>query len=52
VQEVQCELRSGGDCLDFMTSLEVEYLPRDTPSEGRSEVSVKKKDRGKNLSAV
>jgi hypothetical protein len=41
---VQCEPRSGGDCNDFMTSYEVEYLPRDTPSEGRGEVSVKKKE--------
>jgi hypothetical protein len=34
---------------DVMTSDEVEYLPRDTPSEGRGEVriKIKKKDQGK-----
>jgi hypothetical protein len=41
---LQCELQSGGSCNDFMTSYEVEYLPRDTLSEGRGKVSVKKKD--------
>jgi hypothetical protein len=37
-----------------MTSDEVEYLPHDTPSEGRGEVSVKKKkkDQGKLLCSV
>jgi hypothetical protein len=30
-----------------LTSEEVEYLPRDTPSEGRGKVSVKKQDQGK-----
>jgi hypothetical protein len=44
---LQCEPRSGGGCNDFMTSYKVEYLPRNTPSEGRGEVSVKKKDQGK-----
>jgi hypothetical protein len=44
---LQCEPRSGGGYTDFMTSYKVEYLPRDTPSEGRSKVSVKKKDQGK-----
>jgi hypothetical protein len=41
---LQCKPRSCGDCNDFMTSYEVKYLPRDTPFEGRGEVSVKKKD--------
>jgi hypothetical protein len=30
-----------------LTSYKVEYLPRDTPTEGRGKVSVKKKDQGK-----
>jgi hypothetical protein len=30
-----------------MTSYKVKYLPRDILSEGRGEVSVKKKDQGK-----
>jgi hypothetical protein len=44
---LQCEPRSGGGCNDFMTSYKVKYLPRDILSEGRGEVSVKKKDQGK-----